>query len=372
MINKNLKLDKLNIAIVCEELTQLGGAERILDAVMELFPKAPIYTLVWNKEKTHHIYDKFDVHTSFIQKMPFGIKKYKWYLTLMPRAVESFKLGEYNIVLSITSALVKGVKTNKNQIHICYCNTPTRWLWIDSEEYIKHAPIPFFVRPFMPLIIRRLKKWDLKASKRPDYFIGNSINVQKRIKKYYNRDSFVIYPPVNTDNFKKISNIKKGDYYLLVSRIEPYKKIDMVIDSFRGLKEKLIIIGGGSKLDEMRIKAPENVEFVGRVPDKDLPILYAKAKAFIFPQDEDFGITPVEAMAAGTPVIAYKAGGAMETVTNKTGEFFYPQNAEALKKAILSFKQDKFKTTELNIQAEKFSCAIFKKDLLEYIISKTN
>lgn len=364
------KITDLKIAIVAEELTQLGGAERVLDCLLELFPKAPVYTLIWDNQKTHKKYEKFDIRPSFIQKMPFGKKKYKWYLPLMPLAVESFKLKDYDIVISLTSALVKGVKTNSNQIHICYCNTPTRYLWIDSAEYIKTAPIPFFIRPLMPMTIRALKKWDLKAAQRPDFFIANSENVQKRIKKYYGRNSDVIYPTVDTTKFRPS---KKDNYFLLVSRIEPYKKVELVIDAFRGLKENLKIVGSGTKFNEMKKTAPKNIEFVGRVSDEKLALIYAGAKAFIFPQDEDFGLTPVEAMAAGTPVVAYKRGGALESVVpGSTGEFFFPQTANSLAEIIRNFRPTKYRSDILQKQAAKFDNRVFKKEILEYIEDKTN
>lgn len=368
MVNK----EKLNIALVTEELTQLGGAEKVLDALLELFPKAPVYTIVWDRERTNHRYDKFDIRPSFIQKMPFGVKKYKWYLTLMPRAVEKMDLSGYDIIFSITSALAKGVKTNKNQIHICYCNTPTRYLWTDREEYVKNAPIPFFIRPFMPKILNNLQKWDLKASSRPDYFIANSENVKKRIKKYYDRESDVIYPNVDVTRFQKASSNTKENYYILVSRLEPYKKVELVLDAFKNLKERLIVVGGGTKEKEMKDRASSNVTFLGRVPDEKLPELYAKARAFIFPQNEDFGITAVEAMAAGTPVIAYKEGGALETVVSgKTGEFFFPQTEEALAEKVINFNSKKYLKGNLIEQAEKFNKAIFKKKVLEYIVNRS-
>ena len=361
-------LQNLKVAIVAEELTQLGGAERVLDCLLELFPKSPVYTLVWDKQKTQHRYDKFDIRTSFIQKLPFGRKHYKWYLTLMPKAVESFNLSGYDVIISNTSALVKGIKTNKNQLHICYCNTPTRYLWTDSEEYVKNAPIPSFIRPFMPKVLEYLKKWDLVASTRPDYFVANSENVQKRIKKYYNRDADVIYPSVDTTKFK---SGQKGDYFLLVSRLEPYKKVELVIEAFENLNEKLKIVGSGTKLKEMKEKSSPNIEFIGRVSDEDLAKLYAGAKAFIFPQDEDFGLTPIEAMASGTPVIAYSKGGALETVVpGKTGEFFVPQTAESLAKVVRNFRADKYRTEDLLSRASKFDNTVFKREILEYIESK--
>lgn len=363
------RLKGLKVAIVVEELTQLGGAERVFDHILELFPKAQIFTLVWDKEKTEHRYDKFNIKTSFIQRMPFGVKRYKWYLPLMPLAVTSFDLSKFNLIISITSALAKGVKTSNDQVHICYCNTPTRYLWLDYKSYIKTAPIPFFIRPLMPIVLWFLRKWDLKASKRPNYFIANSENVRKRIKKIYGRESIVITPAVD---WKKAGISQKvSDYYLLVSRIEPYKKVDLVIAAFNQLPFKLKIIGQGTKKEEIEEKAKENIEFLGRLADKDLNLVYANAKAVIFPQEEDFGLIPIESMAAGRPVIAYKKGGALETIIEgKTGEFFYPQTAKALKEEIMKFNFKKYKPSFIREYAKKFDKSLFKKKILDYTISK--
>ncbi len=361
----------LKIAIVVEELTQLGGAERVLDALLELFPKAPIYTLVWDKEKTQHRYDQFDVRPSFIQKLPFGIKKYKWYLPLMPMAVESFDLSEFDLIISSSSALIKGIETTKNQIHICYCHTPTRYLWSDVKDYLKTAPIPLVARPIMPLVISMLRKWDLKASKRPDFYIANAENIKQKIKKYYNRDSVVIYPPVDTDRFKISQNIQ--DYFLITSRIEPYKKVDLVVEAFNKLGLKLKVVGSGTKKAEIAKMAGPNIEFTGRLSDEDLAKAYESCIAYLFPQEEDFGIVPVEAMSAGRPVIAYKKGGSLETVIEgKTGEFFYPQTVEALVSVVKNFDAQKYNSQFIRNHALKFSKHVFKAKILEYIKDKIN
>ena len=365
----NINLDNLKVAIVAEELTQLGGAERVLDALLEIFPQAPIYTLVWDKEKTQHKYDRFCVRPSFIQKLPFGIKKYKWYLPFMPAAVENFDLREFDLIISSSSALIKGVKTNKNQLHICYCHTPTRYLWSDVKDYLKTAPIPAIARPIMPLVVWLLRKWDLKASRRPDFFIANAENIKNKIKKYYDRDSVVIYPPVETDKF----NIGKtlGDYFLITSRIEPYKKVEMVVEAFNNLGLKLKVVGSGTKKDEIMAMAKSNVEFTGRISDEELAAAYEGCLAYIFPQEEDFGIVPVEAMSAGRPVIAYKKGGALETIVpGVTGEFFYPQTVEALSEPIKNFNVNKYNPQKIRDHALKFSKEVFKEKIKEYIISK--
>lgn len=362
-------LQNLKIAIVVEELTQLGGAERLLDYYLELFPKAPVYTLVWDKAKTLHCYDKFDIRPSFIQKLPGAIKHYKWYLLLMPKAVESFDLKNYDLVLSITSALVKGVKTKRNQIHICYCNTPTRWLWSDSQSYLKTAPIPIFAKPLIPVLIKYLRKWDLKAAMRPDYFIANSENVRKRIKKYYGRDSYSIFVPVDCQKFHQAK--KEGQYFLVVSRLEPYKKVDLVIDAFRKLKLALRIVGGGTGFERFKNSLSKNIKLLGRLSDEDLAKTYSQAKAVIFAQEEDAGIVPLEAMAAGRPVIAYAKGGALETVIDsKTGILFEKQTAASLQTAIKRFQTMKFSPKVLRVHALKFDKELFKKKIMKYIIDK--
>ncbi len=366
-------LDNLKVALVAEELTQLGGAERVLDCLIELFPKAPVYTLVWDNQKTGGKYAKHDIRTSFIQKLPFGIKNYKWYLPLMPWAIESFDFKKYDVVLSVTSALVKGVKTKKPTVHICYCNTPTRWLWFDSPDYLKNAPIPNFIRPIMPIVIKFLRKWDLKASQRPDFYIANSVNVQKRIKKYYNRDSFPIFPPVDIKRFRPKDT--PGQYYLIVSRIEPYKKVDLMIEAFKKLNLSLKIVGGGTRLDEYKNRLKENIELIGRVSDEDLAKYYQNANATIFPQEEDAGIVPLESMATGRPVIAYAKGGVLESIIDgKTGVLFQPQTVKGLMAAIKRFQKSmrlgKFKQQLIRQQAKKFDKKLFKRRILEYILNK--
>ncbi len=367
----NKKLDNLKVAIVAEELTQLGGAERVLDCFIELFPKAPIYTIVWDDKKTFGKYRGKDIRTSFIQKMPLGVKKYKWYLPLMPAAVESFDLKNYDLVLSVTSALIKGVKTKKPTIHICYCNTPTRYLWFDSHDYIKNAPIPGFIRPLMPTVLWFLRRWDLKASRRPDFYIANSTNVQKRIKKYYGLESIPIFPPVDVKNFKpdfKIRPARSGKYFLLVSRLEPYKKVDLVIEAFKKINLPLKIVGGGTRLAEYKNGISDNIELIGRVGDEELTEYYQNAIATIFPQEEDAGIVPLESMACGRPVIAFAAGGALESIIDgKSGILFKPQTVQELIAAVKKFQKMKFDPKFIRRHAEKFDKGLFKKKILEYI-----
>ncbi|MCL5794987.1 MAG: glycosyltransferase [Patescibacteria group bacterium] len=360
----------MKIALVHDFLTQYGGAERVLDAFLELFPKAPIYTLVYDKEKMGKYYGKYDVRPSFLQNSPGGIKKYKWYLPLMPKAIESFDLSNFDVVLSDSSAYAKGVITKKPTIHICYLHTPTRYLWSDTESYLKTAPIPKIIRPIMPLTIKYLRQWDLKASKRPDFYIVNSKNINDRLKKYYHRVADeIIWPPVDCDKFKfshKICN-----FFLVVSRMEPYKKIDLVVDAFNKLKLPLKIVGTGTNAQELKNKAAKNIEFVGRVPDQELIKYMSSAQALIFPQNEDAGITPLEAMASGRPVIAYRAGGALEIVKpGENGEFFDFQTQESIIKVIKKFDYKKYNSEYIRKFAQDFCKDKFKEKIKQFIERK--
>lgn len=363
-------IKNLKVALVHEELTQLGGAERVLDAMLEIFPKAPIFTLVWDKVRTQHKYDKFNVRPSFIQKLPFGAKYYKWYLALMPLAIESFNLKDFDLIISDASGLIKGIKTRPEQLHICYCHTPTRYLWGETEEYLKTAPIPKIIKPLMPLVIWLLRRWDLRASKRPDFYLANSQNIKNKIRKYYGRDAEVIYPPIEVNKFR--ISAKLEDYFFMVTRLEPYKKADLVIETFNKLPRlKLKIAGSGTKAPELQKMAGSNITFTGRISDKELAELYARARAFIFPQEEDFGLTAVEAQAAGRPVIAYGRGGALESVIEgRTGEFFFPQTVTALTKILAKFRSGKYNPKEIRAHASKFDHSLFKKKIREYIESK--
>ena len=288
------------------------------------------------------------------------------------KLIQSKKERNFDLIISDASALVKGVKTKEDQLHICYCHTPTRYLWTDTKDYLKTAPIPKILRPVMPLAIWFLRRWDLKAAQRPDFYIANSRNIANKIYKYYHRDSTVIYPPVETDKFHL--SPKLADYFFMVARLEPYKKVDLVIQAFNQLPRlKLKIAGGGTKQEEFAKIAGSNISFIGRVSDTKLAELYAHARAFIFPQEEDFGITAVEAQAAGRPVVAFKKGGALESIIEgKTGEFFHPQTAEALVKVLKKFQSGKYNPKEVRAQALKFDKSLFKEKIKEYINSKLN
>lgn len=361
----------LKVALVHEFLTQYGGAERVLDCFLEIWPKAPIYTLVYDQEKMGQFYNKYNVKTSFIQNLPkFPPAGYKWYLALFPKAIESFDLSDYDLVISDSSAFAKGVITKQATLHLCYMHTPTRYLWQVTKEYLRDAPISSFIRPIMPPFMKYLKKWDYQAAQRPKYIIANSKTVAERIEKFYNRIADeVIFPYVDSKKFV-ISNGKK-DYYLVAGRQEPYKKTDLVIEVANKLGFKLIVVGAGTRIEQLKKKANKNIKFVGRVDDKKLADLYANCIAFIFPPEEDAGITPLEAMSCGRPVIAYDKGGARESVIDGvTGVFFKDQTVECLSGVIQNFDESKYNPRIIREHAQKFDKEKFKEKIIKFINNK--
>ena len=367
----------MKVALVHDHLAQDGGAEKVLKVFCEMFPDAPIYTLLYDKKNAEKYYSDRKIETSIIQKLPGGIKHYKWYLPFMPMAVEFFDLSEYDLVLSDASAFAKGVITSTKTLHISYCHSPTRYLWSDTHQYINELKYNKYFKKIIGLSLNKIRVWDRSAADRVDKYVANSGFIAKRIEKYYRRSSFVIYPPVNVDIFN-VSNATKS-YYLIGGRLAPYKRVDLVIEAFNNLNTKknkvfkLKIFGDG--IDYKRLKGISkdnpNIEFLGRVSDTCMAKLYAECIAFINPQEEDFGITAIEAMASGRPVIAYRAGGAVETIREGvTGEFFDVQNSENLLKVLEKFDERKFNSMEIRSYAKKFSTARFKQEIFNFIESK--
>lgn len=365
-----IELKKLKVAIVHDFLMQIGGAEKILESFVDLFPQAEIFTMVADEKNIRTLIPHQKVHTSFLQNIPGNPKNYKLYLGLMPQATESFDLSSFDLVLSITSAFVKGVITDpKKTVHICYLNTPTRYLWDITDFYLKTS-VPSFAVPFVKLLLPYLRKWDLRASKRPDYIIANSRTIADRTKRVYDRDADTyIFPWADVHKFSDHSP-KRGDYYLLAGRLVPYKRNDIVIEAFNALKLPLHIVGTG--YDEERLKkinTSSQTQFLGRLGDSDLISQYQHCKAYIFPALEDFGITPVEAMAAGRPVIAYGQGGATETVVpGKTGIFFTHQTKKDVINAVTQFQSMRFNSHAIRTHALQFSRERFNNEIEAFII----
>lgn len=359
----------MKIALVHDYLTQFGGGERVLKAFCEMFPEAPIWTLIYDEKATGGIFKDRKIHTSFLQKIPGSKKFFRGLIWLMPLAVEQFDFSDFDLVISVSHSFGKGIITKPTTKHICYCLTPTRYLWHDSG-------LPF--KPISRFILTYLRAWDYQAAQRPDYFIASSENVKQRIKKYYNRESEVIYPPVETNNFNyKPAGLILKDYFLMVGRMVPYKRFDVAIEAFAKMpEEKLLIIGDGPEYNKLKTKSlkfkVKNIKFLGRISDSELPKYYANCKALIFPQEEDFGIAPVEAMAAGRPIIAFRAGGALETVIEgETGVFFNEQKPESLLKSIKYFNESKFDSLKIRKYTLKFDNEVFKSKITKLISSLT-
>jgi len=358
----------MRIALVHDYLSQQGGAERVLKVFSEMYPEAPIFVLFHDEEKMGHFLAGRRITASFLQRAPFVKSHYQWYLPLMPLATESYDLSDFDVVLSSTSAFAKGVLTRPHTTHFSYCHTPTRYLWSDYHSYVRELNVPGFIKWTLPPILNKLRAWDRLAADRADYFIANSRAVAERIKKYYHRASSVIYPPVHTDNFY-IG--KPEDFYLIGGRLVNYKRYDLVVRAFNRLGIKLFIFGEGPAQRYLQSIAKPNISFLGRADEPTKQELYSKCMAFLYPQEEDFGITAVEAMAAGRPVIALPKGGALETVIpGLTGEFVEEQTWEDIVGEIIRFQPEKYDPQTIRNHAKKFDTAIFKEKIREFIADK--
>ncbi|MBI4992951.1 MAG: glycosyltransferase [Candidatus Magasanikbacteria bacterium] len=355
----------MKIALVHDYLSQHGGAERVLKAFHEIWPEAPVFVLFHDKKKIDD-FENADIRESFLAKLPFGRKKYQWYLPWMPFATERHNLHEFDVVLSSTSAFAKGVLTRPDTLHISYCHTPTRYLWTDTHEYIEELKYNRLIKAALPRLIYHLRLWDKMSVDRVDHFIANSGTVRNRIQKYYRRDSDIIYPPVDIDKFFISKDI--GDYFIAGGRLVPYKRFDLLIQVFNRLRWPLVIFGDGPEEDKLKKYAKDNIKFVGRVSDEEKAALLSRARALIHSQVEDLGITPIESMACGRPVIAYPVGGATETVIpGETGEFFASQNWESLLDTVLHFNHENWASEKIREHAERYGVDAFKERVKRYV-----
>jgi glycosyltransferase involved in cell wall biosynthesis len=351
-------------------VSPVGGAENTLQDILALFP-SPIHTLLWNPKAFQNTpFAIAEIHSSFIQKLPFSATRFRSYLPLFPLAIEQFNLGSYDVILSSSHCVAKGVLTHSEQTHICYCHTPMRYAWDLCHEYLREAKLDRgFKGALARYFLHYLRGWDVHSSRRVDHFIANSHFVARRIQKLYGRESTVIYPPVDT-RFYSLSE-KKENYYLTSSRLVPYKKIDLIVEAFSSLPDqKLVIIGEGPEADKIRKKATKNVEFLGFQPNEILRQYMQKAKAFVFAALEDFGIVPIEAMASGTPVIALGKGGTAETVLHeKTGLLFENQTTPDIQNAIQTFEkmQERFDPSLIREHAASFSRERFRSELKQFV-----
>lgn len=351
----------MKIALVHDYLNQYGGAERVLEVLCEIFPDAPIYTLLYDERATGGVFKNREIHTSFLQKIPFSRKHHRIFPLLMPLAIEQFDLSYFDVVLSVSASFAKGIVTKPHTRHINYCLTPTRFLWDDSHRYIDEFKYPWPIRKLVPFFITYLRIWDKEAAMRVDKFVAISDFVKTRIKKYYDADSEVIYPPVDAYKYKIFAQL--DDYFLMVGRLVPYKRFDLAVKVFTAMGKPLKIVGDGPERRHLEKIAGKNVEFLGLVSDYKMPEVYGRAQAIIFPQEEDFGIVPLEAMAAGRPVIAYRGGGAVETIAEQTGIFFDEQTEISLARAVGQYYQQKWQPQFIREHALKFDRAVFKEKI---------
>jgi len=358
----------MKIALVHDYLSQDGGAERVLRAFHEVWPEAPIFVLFYDKNKVAG-FENAKIKESFISKLPMSKKKYQWYLPFMPLANERHNLHNFDIVLSSTSAFAKGILTRPNTLHISYCHTPTRYLWTDTHEYIEDLKYNRLIKSLLPRLIHYLRMWDKMSVDRVDDFIANSYNVKGRIQKYYRRDSDVIYPPAEISQFKIADQV--GDYFLAGGRLVPYKKFDLLVKAFNRLGYKLKIFGTGPEMKKLKKMAKSNIEFLGFISDNEKAELMSHTRAFLHPQIEDLGITPIESMASGRPVIAYPVGGVTETVIHgETGVFFKEQTWESIFDTVIHFNYQDWDSVKIREHAKKFGVDNFKENIRKYVEDK--
>ncbi len=371
------------IAIVADWLTNRGGAEKVVEKLAEMFPNATVFTSVYSAEFFPKLKNR-KVKTTFLQKLPKCLRrKHQFLLPLLVTAFEKLDLSEFNLIISSSSAFAKCVqKTRNDQIHVCYCHTPTRYLYHAKEEYLNEYPVPWFLKPgklILPLILNRLEKKDFAAAQNVDFFLSNSDFVGKRIEKFYNRESTTIYPGENFSQFFDMGkNTKRENYFFAAGRFIPYKKFDLIVETFARFfpNENLKLAGIGPELKKCKKLAEKfeakNIEFLEFVEQKKLIQYFAKARAFLFPAIEDFGLTPVESMATGTPVVTINKGGAVESVSPDCGVFAEAQTPENLQKAVEEFikKEKSFDRKKIQTQAKKFTDKVFEKNVFDFLERK--
>lgn len=369
---------KNSIALVCDWLVTYAGAERVVESIFDVYPESELYSLVdFVPEKQRAFLKKKSAKTTFIQKLPLAKSKYQKYLPLMPLAIEQLDVSKHDVVLSSSHAVAKGVLTGPDQLHISYVHSPIRYAWDLQHQYLREAGLNKGFKGWLAkLFLHKIRTWDYRTANGVDHFIANSHFIARRIKKVYGREATVIYPPVAVQDFPLVE--EKEDFYFTASRMVPYKRMDLIVEAFSKMPDKrLIVIGDGTEFDKIKSKAGSNVELLGYQSFSVLKEHMQKAKAFVFAAEEDFGITPVEAQACGTPVIAFGKGGALETVrplgvAEPTGLFFKEQTVDALCAAIETFESESkaFSAQTCRKNAEKFSTERFERELEDFVNEK--
>jgi len=361
-------------ALIHDWFSTYAGAEKCVESFTNIWDDFEIYSLIdfLSGADRDKILKGKRAHTSFIQKLPFAKDKYRNYLPLFPLAIEQFDLSGYDVVLSSSHAVAKGVLTHSNQLHIAYVHTPIRYAWDLYHQYLRESGLDRGLKGMLAkYFLHKIRLWDAITANRVDHYVANSRYIARRIKKTYGKPSDVIYPPVDVDKFTLCE--AKEDFYLTASRMVPYKKIDLIVEAFSQTDKKLLVIGNGPDMAKIRSKAGKNVELLGFADDETMADLMGRAKAFVFAAEEDFGITPVEAQACGTPVICFGRGGARETVRNGvSGLYFMEQNTKELLAAVAKFEQnyDKFEPTKIRENSLKFSRARFEAEIKSYVEKK--
>lgn len=376
---------KPKVALVHDHLVQDGGAEQVLRELMRIWPDAPVHTAFYDPKKMGPDFRAaargHDIRTSFLQRIPLARRFYKWTLVCLDTAFRRFDLSEYDVVVSSASAWAKSVRTGPDTLHVCYCHTPTRYLWSDAGRYIGETGYPGFLKAMFRGLLGWLRKKDLRGARGVDEYVANSRYVADRIERYYRRSARVIHPPVDTGKFgpgrkprgrgKAGARGSNAGYFLLAGRLEPYKRGDIVIEAANRLGAesgaRLVVMGHGTDRGRLEKLAGPTVEFTGRVSDARRRKLFAGAEALVNPQEEDFGITVVEALASGTPVLAYRKGGAREIVTAKTGAFFSEQTPAAVTAALRRFRPGRYRRSDLLARARDFSAARFRRELKAFV-----
>ncbi|MBP6965789.1 MAG: glycosyltransferase [Armatimonadetes bacterium] len=360
----------MKVAIVNDWIANMGGAERVLLAVHDIFPDAPVYCTLVKEGNLSPEMRELDIRTSFLQKIPFSGKLYQRCLPLAPLALEQFDLTEYEVVLSMNFSCAKGVITRPDTTHICFCHTPMRYAWDMFHEYRDKEKLSSLSRVLMAPMMNYLRVWDYASAARVDYFVANSSAVARRIHKYYRRDCTIIPPPVQADFFTP-NGVTRFEYYLYVSRLVRYKRADLAVEAFNQLGLPLVVVGDGPERKRLEAAAAPNIRFAGRVSEEALREMYRGCKALIFPQEEDFGIVPLEAQACGRPVIAYGVGGALDTVVpGATGVFFTEQSAESLVSAVRRFRDCDFDSSRIRGHACAFDTEAFKNAFRAFVEQK--
>lgn len=360
----------MKVALVHDYLNQMGGAERVVMAFHDIFPDAPIYTSIYDPDRVDPAFKKMDIRTSFMQKLPLVTKHHQPYLPLYPFAMEALDLRGYDLVLSSSSAFGKGVITRPGTLHICYCHTPMRWCW-NYEEYVEREQLGKVARRVLPFLMTGLRVWDQTSSMRVDHFIANSPVIAERIQKYYRREAVVIPPPVEASRFPSHPATEVEDYFLLLGRFVPYKRFDLAIEACNRLQLPLVVIGSGRDEERLKRMAGPTIRFLGRLSDEEVIHYYRHCRAFLFPGEEDFGITPLEAQAAGRPIIAYGAGGALASIVDGvTGVFFHEQTVESLVEVLAAFNERLFDPSAIRNHALEFDTPRFQRRIMQFIEAK--